>query len=104
MFNGMKYDSKKEAGYAMFLTNEKKRGKIKSWVSHKKFDLYGVNGSKICSYIADFEVLHNDGTIEIIDVKSKATVTSLFRIKWKLLEDTYKNEIKRGEVKLTIQY
>lgn len=104
MYNGMKYDSKKEAGYAMYLTSEKKKGNIKSFESHKRYDLNGENKTKVCSYIADFVIIHNDGTIEIMDVKSKATATPIFRLKWKLLNDKYKYEIKRGEFKLTVQY
>lgn len=101
---GKKFDSKKEARYSIYLEAEKQKGNIKSWDTQKRIDLYGENGNRVCYYKADFEVIHNDGTIEIIDVKSKATVTSTFRLKWKLLEDKYKTEIKNGTVKLTIQY
>jgi hypothetical protein len=104
MFNGMKYDSKKEAEYAMWLTSEMKAGRIKDWQKQVRFDLYGENKSRICYYKADFVIDYEDGTKEIVDVKSKITETPYFRLKWKLLEDKYKYEIKRGEVKLTIQY
>lgn len=104
MYKGMKYDSKKEAGQAFNLEMLKKAKEIKDYESHKRYDFYGINGNKICSYIADFVITHNDGTIEIMDVKSKATVTPIFRLKWRLLEDLYKSEIKRGEIKLTIEY
>lgn len=101
---GKKFDSKKEANYALWLESERKAGRIKSWETQKRIDLFGENGTRVCYYKADFEVIHNDGTIEIIDVKSKITETSTFRLKWKLLQDKYKNEVSRGEMKLTIQY
>jgi hypothetical protein len=103
-YKGGKYDSKKEAQYAMYLDSELRQKKIKAWEAHKRIDLYGKNGSKICSYIADFIITHNDDTIEILDTKCKATETPVFKIKWKMLEDLYLYEVKLGKVKLTIQY
>lgn len=102
-FNGKKYDSKKEATWAMYYENLLKTKKIKDLETHKKIDLYGENKNRICGYYADFVITHLDETMEIIDVKSKITVTPVFKLKWKLLQDKYKYEIKRGEVKLTIQ-
>lgn len=104
MYKNEKYDSKKEVQYAMWLDSELRLKNIKSWEKQKRYDLYGENETRICFYKADFVVTHNDGTTEIIDVKSKITETPYFRLKFKLLADKYKNEIKRGEVKLTIQY
>ena len=104
MYYGMKYDSKKEASKAMELTMLKKAGEIASFESHKKIELFGQNGTRVCNYFADFVILHNDGLCEIIDIKSKVTATPLFRLKWKLLEDRYFNEVKQGLVKLTIEY
>jgi hypothetical protein len=98
------FDSKKEYHYACELEILKKGKAIKDYEVHKRFELQGINGSKVCRYIADFVVYHLDDQIEIIDVKSPATVTPLFRLKWKLLEDKYQDEIRKGLVKLTIQY
>lgn len=103
-YKGGIFDSKKEAQFAMWLDSELKAKKIKSYQKQVKYELFGVNGNKICTYKADFVVTHNDGLIEIIDVKSKITQTALFRIKWKLLQDKYKYEISRGEIVLTLQF
>ena len=43
------------------------------------------------TYTADFAIKYPDGTTEFIDVKSKATVTEAFRIKWRLLQFIYKD-------------
>lgn len=104
MFEGMKYDSKKEANKAVELSMLKKSKQIKDFEAHKKIELFGQNGTRVCNYFADFWITHNDGTIEILDIKSKITETSIFRLKWKMLEDKYKYELSRGEVRLTIEY
>lgn len=103
-YKGGKFDSKKEARYAMYLDQLIKNKEILSYETQKRYDLYGENGTRICYYKADFVVHHKDGTREIIDVKSKITETPYFRLKWKLLQDKYKTEIKSGAVKLTLQY
>ena len=104
MVNGKKYDSLKEGSKAMELEQLKKSKQIKDFESHKKIELFGENGTRICNYFADFVIYHNDGTTEILDVKSKATETLLFRTKWRMVEDKYFYQVKRGEVKLTIEY
>lgn len=103
-YRGGSYDSKKEAQYAMYLDSELRAGRIKSWEKHKRIDLYGENKTKICAYVCDFVIERLDGVIEYLDVKSKITETPVFRIKWKMLQDKFKAEIKRGEIVLTIQY
>lgn len=104
IYNGNWYDSKKEAGKAWELDQLVKSKQIKSYETHKKFELFGKNGTRICNYFADFVVLHNDSTLEIIDVKSKITATPVFKLKWKILEDNLKEEIKNGLVHLVIEY
>ena len=104
MYEGNKYDSKREASKAWELDMLLKAKKIKSWEAHKPYDLLGKGDTKICRYIADFVVLHLDDTIEIIDIKAKVTETPVFRLKWKLLEDNFKEDIKHGLVRMTIEY
>jgi len=104
MVNGMKYDSLKEGSKAMELEMLKKGKAIKGFESHKKIELFGENGARVCNYFADFVIEHNDETIEILDIKSKITATPVFRLKWKLLEDKYKLAVSQGKVKLTIEY
>jgi hypothetical protein len=104
-YKGGAFDSKKEAQFCMWLDQEVKAKRIKIYDKQVRFDLYGENKTKICFYKADFVVMHNDGMTEIIDVKSAWTAKlPVFRMKWKLLEDKYKEEIKRGLIKLTLQY
>lgn len=104
-YRGGSFDSKKEAQFAMWLDQELKDKRIKGYNKQVRYDLRGENKTNICFYKADFVVIHNDDTTEIIDVKSKMTASlPVFRIKWKLLQDKYKTQIKRGMVKLTLQY
>jgi hypothetical protein len=100
-YNGYSYDSKKEAKKAFELDCLVKAKQIKSWTRQDTIELYGENGSLICKYKPDFTIYHNDGMIEILEIKSKATVTPSFRIKWKLLEDKVKKD---PNIKLTIEY
>lgn len=94
--NGIVYHSKKEAGYAAELDLRKKAGDILEWERQVKISL-DVNGFHICNYYIDFKVLHNDGTIEYVEVKGFET--DEWRLKWKLFEALYS----RGTmVKLTI--
>lgn len=103
-YNGNKYDSKREASKAWELDMLLKAKKIKSWEAHKSYDLYGKGGTKICRYIADFVILHLDDSLEIVDIKAKITATPVFKLKWKLLQDNLKEEIKLGLVRMTIEY
>lgn len=92
MFNGQKYDSKREASEAMLLTALKASKEIKDYKTHVKEELYGQHGTKVATYLVDFVVYHNDGTTEFREVKAKITETSVWRLKWKLLQDKYKND------------
>ena len=91
-YNGVKYDSAKEAEYAKYLDGLLKCKGIKAWrgqvpfVLQPKFiDRNGVKHQAI-KYVADFEVTHLDGTIEIQDVKgSEDFLTDMFKLKKKLL-------------------
>ena len=103
-YKGLTYDSKREVSKAMELDHLVRSKKIKSWSKQEKIELFGENGNKICTYKIDFTIEHNDGTKEYLEVKSKATATPVWRIKWKLLEDKYKDEIKNGSIRLTVEY
>jgi hypothetical protein len=99
-YNGYSYDSKKEAAKAFELDLMLKAHEIKSWTRQDRIELRGENGSLICHYKPDFTIYHNDGTIEILEIKSKITMTSTWRIKWKLLEDKLKG---KENIKLTVE-
>jgi hypothetical protein len=104
MYKGNKFDSKREVSKAMELDQLVKDKKIVSWSKQEKLELFGENGSKICTYKMDFTIEHLDGTKEYLEVKSKATATSTWRIKWKLTEDKFKDELRQGTIKLTVEY
>lgn len=94
---GIKFDSKLEYEYYLFLMDKKAKGKIKEVILHKRIDLI-VNGQLVCFMKPDFSILNNDFSIEYHD--TKGVVTSSFRLKAKLfkaLKDREIKIIKRGD-------
>lgn len=87
IYDGDRYASKREAEYAAELDLRKKAGDIRDWWPQHSYDLT-VNGHHVCKYIADFVILHNDGTMEAIDVKGakKGAAWQMFQVKRKLYE------------------
>lgn len=87
--NGIVFDSKKEMQYYGNLLMSKRAGEIKdfelqpSFVLQEGFNKDGVRHRPI-TYKADFKIIHNDGKIEIVDVKGFKT--EVFKIKMKLFE------------------
>lgn len=84
-YNGRRYDSKREAAYAMELDWRKKAGEIKEIIPQFKIDLR-VNGLHICNYYVDFKVILKDGSVEFHEVKGM--VLPLWQLKWRILEAT----------------
>lgn len=76
--NGINFDSKDEALYYEYLLKRFEGGHIKSfelqpqYVLLDKFVKLGVSYRAI-TYTPDFKIYHNDGTIELIDVKGMST-------------------------------
>ena len=97
------YASKKEYQKSQELILLKKAGEIFDWQSQAKIELRGENKTRVCNYFCDFLVIHNNGMKEYIEIKSKATKTSIWRLKWKLANDKFQKEIKKGKIKLTIE-
>lgn len=95
-YNGSKYDSGFEAGYARELDLRLKAGEILGWDRQVKIEL-NVNGYHICNYYVDFKIYHKDKTIEYVETKGYAT--DIWRLKWKLFEAIYGN---LDDVKLTV--
>lgn len=75
-YDGRKYHSKKEAGYARELDMLSKARvdaqRVVSWLPQVKYRLE-VNGVKIADYILDFKVEYADGRVEYVDVKGVRT-------------------------------
>lgn len=89
-YKGIKYASKREAGYAAELDLLIKSTLIRSWRRQIPFRLF-VNHVKITKYVIDFEVQLNDGTIEYHEVKGHPTPE--WKIKHALFKALYPNHV-----------
>lgn len=90
--DGICFDSIKEANYYSQLKLERQGGLIAGYIVHgKMICTTGGDSSdeRATTYEPDFVVLHNDGTYEIIDTKSEATVTPVFKNKMKALKEKF---------------
>lgn len=85
-----------EANYAAELDRRLNAKQIKSGRRQAPLELRG-NGILICTYRVDFEVEYPDGLIEW--VKTKGRETRDWRIKARLLEAMYDEEIRAGKRK-----
>lgn len=90
--DNIRFDSKAEAKYYMYLKSEKQAGRIADIKLQPEFKLlptFRKNGTTFRSivYIADFLVTYPDGRQEVIDVKGYRT--SEFNMKRKLFEHKY---------------
>ena len=81
--DGFTFDSLSEAKRYGELKIEEMAGIITDLEIHKPFSL-NVNGVHICDYESDF-TYRRDGRLVVEDVKSKPTVTRLYRVKNKLM-------------------
>lgn len=84
--DGIRFHSKVEGDYYIYLKSMKDRGLIKDFELQPKFELipkFEKHGEKhrSTSYVADFRVFFNDGTTEIIDIKGM--LTPEFKLKYK---------------------
>jgi hypothetical protein len=82
-YNGMKFDSKGEAGYCEQLDWRIKAGEIQGYERQVKIELK-VNGVLICNYYADFVVTDKYGAKEVHEYKG--FLTKDFQLKWRLLQ------------------
>ena len=82
-YNGIIYDSALEAEYAQELDLRLKGKDIKAWTRQVKCSI-DINGMHICNYYVDFEIEHNDGSFELVEIKGMET--DVWRMKRKLLE------------------
>jgi len=89
--DGYSFDSLSEARRYGELKIEEMAGIIANLEVHKPFRLV-VNGIHICDYESDF-TYRRDGRLVVEDVKSKPTVTRLYRVKNKLMRAIHGIEI-----------
>ena len=85
-FDGIKFDSKKEAKYYYELKMRKMAGEIIFFLRQVPFHLPGG-----VTYRVDFQEFHADGTVKFVDVKGMKTKD--FIMKKKMVEDLYPVEI-----------
>lgn len=84
--DGIKFDSKEEALYYLYLKEEKQRGNVLDFTLQPKITLipgykkYGKN-VRAMTYKPDFWIKYADGREEYIDVKGMATQASEMRRK-----------------------
>ena len=97
VFNGRKYDSKKEAAHAELLQTLQAGGVISGLQEQVKFALE-VNGHHVCDYVADFvyhELVGSWWQRVVVDVKSAYTrKLPVYRLKKKLMHAIHNVEIK----------
>jgi hypothetical protein len=81
-YNGIRYDSKKEARYAQGLELRKKAGEIIFYLRQIPFHL---PGGVVCRI--DFQEFHTDGTVHFVEVKGYETKEWV--LKKRLVESLY---------------
>lgn len=84
--DGIKFDSRAEAKYYLYLKELEKKGTISDLQLQTKID-FKINNKKIFTYKPDFEYNDEMGH-HIIDVKGIRT--AVFNLKKKLIEAQYK--------------
>jgi hypothetical protein len=92
--DGILFDSIAESKYYKKLKLLEAKGMIRAVETQPIFLLqegFEKNGAKYkpITYIADFRYIDKEGNVCIVDVKTKATETDVFRIKHKLFEKRY---------------
>lgn len=94
--DGHVFDSRAEAKYYQHLKLLEKAGEIHFFRLQPRYLLQdsfkkGGRTHRRIDYIADFEVHHKDGSIEVVDVKGH--ITDVFKIKQKLFEKKYPHKL-----------
>lgn len=115
--DGIKFDSKDEAKYYLYLKDLKAKGKILNFELQPKFILipkfkYKDKTERAATYALDFLIYHLDGSEEYIDVKSLGTATQQGEFKFKLLKSLHQDmnfkwvcrNLKRGDEHGWIDY
>ncbi len=93
------FQSEGEANYYLELKAQQLAGRISEFKRQMPF-IFEINGVRIGKYIADFAVLNFDGSVDVIDYKSRFTVTlQLYKIKKSLMLALYGIGIKEVGMK-----
>lgn len=94
--DGHVFDSQLEADYYAYLKLREKANDILFFIIQPRYLLqhaFEKDGKKYrrIEYVADFEVHHNDGSIEVVD--TKGVKTAVFRIKEKMFHKKYPHKL-----------
>lgn len=87
--DGKRFDSKKESMRYLVLSDMERRGEITKLALQPRFPVE-IEGSKICTYVADFQYLR-DGELVVEDVKGMKT--QVYKLKKKMVEAIYPFEV-----------
>lgn len=95
--DGITFDSLAEARYYQGLLIRKRVGDIQGFRTQPRYIIqepYEKDGERIRAiyYVADFEVHHTDGSIEVVDVKG-APLTQVFKLKEKMFNKRYPHKL-----------
>lgn len=90
--DGIRFASKAEARRYQELKLLERAGEIHNLETHPKYTL-SVNNQVICTYTADFRY-EESGEAIVEDVKSRPTMTQVYRLKKKLMKAIYDIDIK----------
>lgn len=96
--NGYTFDSDIEYKFYVYILSQQEEGLVKNIIVQPKFELqpkYEKLGKKIrcIQYIADFQIEYTNGEIIVYDVKGM--VTPEFKLKRKIFDYVYPNQILR---------
>ena len=93
--DGIDFQSGKEAKRWQELRLLESTGRITQIERQVRYELK-VKGVHVADYVADFVVVHDGGTIEVMDVKGyrKGAAYAMFRLKAKLMLACYGVEVK----------
>lgn len=94
MVDGIEFDSQLESHYYLHLKDKWEKGEIEHFQLQPRYilqDSFKKNGKTFrkIEYVADFEVYHLDGEVEVVDVKGFETPD--FKIKRKMFEKVYED-------------
>jgi len=91
IYNGEKFHSKKEAGYAQYLDMMIKAKRVTKYEKQIPFDIV-INNVKICKYVLDYAVHYPSGVVEYVDVKpfdkrkKKFILNPVYQLKKKMMK------------------
>ena len=89
--DNVSFDSKDEAFFYGYLVEQKQGGLIQEFELQPQYELipkftYQNRKRQAITYTPDFKVIHNDGHIEVVDVKSMGSATQQGELRRKLFE------------------